>query len=111
MRDPAFPHRHLLGIEGLSPLDIQALLDSRGPTDRRCRVLDVTWSSRFRLHHRLATSYRSGRLLLMGDAAHVHSPAGGQGMPGGGRKVPLAMLSSIRLMSGSGNAAWSAGTR
>jgi 2-polyprenyl-6-methoxyphenol hydroxylase-like FAD-dependent oxidoreductase len=60
--------------------DIQALLDSRGPTARRCRVLDVTWSSRFRLHHRLATSYRSGRLLLMGDAAHVHSPAGGQGM-------------------------------
>ncbi len=60
--------------------DIQALLDSRGPAERRCRVLDVTWSSRFRLHHRLATSYRSGRLLLMGDAAHVHSPAGGQGM-------------------------------
>lgn len=60
--------------------DIQALLDSRGPTHRRSRVLDVTWSSRFRLHHRLAASYRSGRLLLMGDAAHVHSPAGGQGM-------------------------------
>ncbi|HYO97114.1 MAG TPA: NAD(P)/FAD-dependent oxidoreductase [Polyangiaceae bacterium] len=63
-----------------SAADVQALLDSRGPADRRCRVLDVTWSSRFRLHHRLATSYRHGRLLLMGDAAHVHSPAGGQGM-------------------------------
>jgi 2-polyprenyl-6-methoxyphenol hydroxylase-like FAD-dependent oxidoreductase len=63
-----------------SAADVQALLDSRGTTDRRCRVLDVTWSSRFRLHHRLATSYRNGRLLLMGDAAHVHSPAGGQGM-------------------------------
>jgi 2-polyprenyl-6-methoxyphenol hydroxylase-like FAD-dependent oxidoreductase len=60
--------------------DIQALLDTRGPVSRPCRVLDVTWSSRFRLHHRLASSYRSGRLLLMGDAAHVHSPAGGQGM-------------------------------
>lgn len=60
--------------------DIQALLDTRGPADRPCRVLDVSWSSRFRLHHRLASSYRSGRLLLMGDAAHVHSPAGGQGM-------------------------------
>lgn len=60
--------------------DIQALLDSRGPTDHRSRVLEVTWSSRFRLHHRLAASYRNGRLLLMGDAAHVHSPAGGQGM-------------------------------
>jgi 2-polyprenyl-6-methoxyphenol hydroxylase-like FAD-dependent oxidoreductase len=60
--------------------DIQALLDTRGPAERPCRVLDVAWSSRFRVHHRLAASYRSGRLLLMGDAAHVHSPAGGQGM-------------------------------
>ncbi len=60
--------------------DVQKLLDARGPARRPCRVLDVTWSSRFRLHHRLAQSYRSGRLLLMGDAAHVHSPAGGQGM-------------------------------
>jgi 2-polyprenyl-6-methoxyphenol hydroxylase-like FAD-dependent oxidoreductase len=60
--------------------DVQALLDTRGPAARRSRVIDVRWSSRFRLHHRLAASYRNGRLLLMGDAAHVHSPAGGQGM-------------------------------
>ena len=60
--------------------DIQALIDSRGPTDNRSVVKDVVWSSRFRLHHRLAQSYRQGRLILMGDAAHVHSPAGGQGM-------------------------------
>jgi len=43
-------------------------------------VIDVTWSSRFRLYHRLAASYRIDRLILMGDAAHVHSPAGGEGM-------------------------------
>ena len=36
--------------------DIQALFDTRGPAGRRCRVLDVTWSSRFRVHHRLASS-------------------------------------------------------
>jgi 2-polyprenyl-6-methoxyphenol hydroxylase-like FAD-dependent oxidoreductase len=60
--------------------DVQALLDSRGPVRRSCRVLEVRWSSRFRLHHRLAKSYRAGRLFLIGDAAHVHSPAGGQGM-------------------------------
>ena len=60
--------------------DIQALIDSRGPTDSGAKVHDVVWSSRFRLHHRIANSYRKGRLLLMGDAAHVHSPAGGQGM-------------------------------
>ncbi|MGX5826136.1 FAD-dependent oxidoreductase [Mesorhizobium sp. 43Arga] len=60
--------------------DIQALLDRRGPTRKRARVLGVTWSSRFRVHHRLVRAYRKDRLFLMGDAAHVHSPAGGQGM-------------------------------
>ena len=60
--------------------DIQALLDSRGPTTGSAAVTALAWSSRFRLHHRLAKSYRKDRLLLMGDAAHVHSPAGGQGM-------------------------------
>jgi 2-polyprenyl-6-methoxyphenol hydroxylase-like FAD-dependent oxidoreductase len=43
-------------------------------------VTDVIWGSRFRIHHRVADTYRVGRLLLSGDAAHVHSPAGGQGM-------------------------------
>jgi 2-polyprenyl-6-methoxyphenol hydroxylase-like FAD-dependent oxidoreductase len=60
--------------------DIQALLDTSGPTRGAARVLQVHWSSRFRLHHRVADHYRSGRFLLVGDAAHVHSPAGGQGM-------------------------------
>jgi 2-polyprenyl-6-methoxyphenol hydroxylase-like FAD-dependent oxidoreductase len=60
--------------------DIQRLIDARGPTTGVAKVTNVTWSSRFRLHHRLAQSYRHGRLFLMGDAAHVHSPAGGQGM-------------------------------
>ena len=41
------------------------------------------WGSRFRVHHRLADDYRAGRVLLAGDAAHVHSPAGGQGMNAG----------------------------
>lgn len=60
--------------------DIQALLDERGPTHGTAKVLHVHWSSRFRLHHRVADQYRRGHFLLMGDAAHVHSPAGGQGM-------------------------------
>lgn len=59
---------------------VQALLDARGPEQRPARVRDVVWSSRFRVHHRLADHYRAGRLFLAGDAAHVHSPAGGQGM-------------------------------
>jgi 2-polyprenyl-6-methoxyphenol hydroxylase-like FAD-dependent oxidoreductase len=59
---------------------IQALLDARGPQKHPARVKDVVWSSRFRVHHRLADRYRDGRVFLAGDAAHVHSPAGGQGM-------------------------------
>jgi 2-polyprenyl-6-methoxyphenol hydroxylase-like FAD-dependent oxidoreductase len=42
--------------------------------------MELIWSSRFRVHHRVADHYRAGRLFLAGDAAHVHSPAGGQGM-------------------------------
>lgn len=59
---------------------VQALLDARGPEQRPARIRDVVWSSRFRVHHRLADHYRAGRMFLAGDAAHVHSPAGGQGM-------------------------------
>jgi 2-polyprenyl-6-methoxyphenol hydroxylase-like FAD-dependent oxidoreductase len=59
---------------------IQQILNSRGPGAGRMVVTDVIWGSRFRIHHRVADTYRAGRLLLSGDAAHVHSPAGGQGM-------------------------------
>jgi 2-polyprenyl-6-methoxyphenol hydroxylase-like FAD-dependent oxidoreductase len=59
---------------------VQHLLDTRGPARGIAKVSRVHWSSRFRLHHRVADSYHRGRLLLVGDAAHAHSPAGGQGM-------------------------------
>lgn len=62
---------------------VQALLDTRGPQARPARVREVLWGSRFRVHHRVADDYRAGRVLLAGDAAHVHSPAGGQGMNAG----------------------------
>jgi hypothetical protein len=41
---------------------------------------DPVWMTNFRLHHRAATHYRAVRVFLAGDAAHVHSPAGAQGM-------------------------------
>jgi len=59
---------------------VQALLDARGPARAPVRVAEVVWGSRFRIHHRIATTFRAGRVLLAGDAGHVHSPAGGQGM-------------------------------
>ena len=66
--------------ETLSKDFMQALLDARGPSAMPGRILDVAWSSRFRIHHRVAQTPRRGSVLLCGDAAHVHSPAGGQGM-------------------------------
>jgi 2-polyprenyl-6-methoxyphenol hydroxylase-like FAD-dependent oxidoreductase len=58
----------------------QRLLDTRGFGPGCTTVTELLWGSRFRIQHRVADSYRAGRLLLAGDAAHVHSPAGGQGM-------------------------------
>jgi 2-polyprenyl-6-methoxyphenol hydroxylase-like FAD-dependent oxidoreductase len=66
--------------EMLDIVDVQALLDARGPVAAPAAVRHVEWSSRFRVQHRLADTYRNGPVFLAGDAAHVHSPAGGQGM-------------------------------
>ena len=55
----------------------QAMLDQQLPGTV---VSDPAWIVGFRIHHRLASRYRVGRAFLAGDAAHIHSPAGGQGM-------------------------------
>jgi 2-polyprenyl-6-methoxyphenol hydroxylase-like FAD-dependent oxidoreductase len=46
----------------------------------RVRLRSVSWSSTWRLNVRMVDRYRTGRIFLAGDAAHVHSPAGGQGL-------------------------------
>ena len=58
--------------------EIQELVAERAP--RPIQVSDPEWLASFRCHLRSTSSYRRGRVLLAGDASHIHSPAGGQGM-------------------------------
>src|SRR5262245_20674923 len=51
--------------------------------DRTTEVRNPTWVSEFRIHCRMVDRYRVGRVLLAGDAAHIHSPTGGQGIATG----------------------------
>jgi 2-polyprenyl-6-methoxyphenol hydroxylase-like FAD-dependent oxidoreductase len=90
---------------------MQAVLDARGPAINPGRIHDVSWSSRFHIHHRVAQNPRKGRVLLCGDAAHVHSPAGGQGMNTGIQdSVSLAEALTHTLRDGDENRldAWAA---
>ncbi|CAM4328068.1 FAD-dependent monooxygenase [Lacicoccus alkaliphilus] len=62
------------------------------------KIKKVNWYSAYRSHHRVAESFRRGRVFLVGDAGHVHSPAGGQGMNTGiGDAVNLAWKLSAVL--------------
>jgi 2-polyprenyl-6-methoxyphenol hydroxylase-like FAD-dependent oxidoreductase len=64
-------------------------------------VARVNWFSTYRVHHRVATRFRAGRAFLLGDAAHVHSPVGGQGMNTGiGDAVNLAWKLAAVLTGG-----------
>jgi len=66
-------------------------VSSRAITQLRLGIAKVNWFSTYHVHHRVAPSFRQGRAFLLGDAAHIHSPAGGQGMNTGiGDAVNLA---------------------
>jgi 2-polyprenyl-6-methoxyphenol hydroxylase-like FAD-dependent oxidoreductase len=62
----------------ISPDEFCALLARLVETP--IEISRFVWLTRFRLHHRIARRFASGRVYLAGDAAHIHSPVGGQGM-------------------------------
>lgn len=64
--------------EGVSLDELEEALTER--SGRKMPLSEATWLSGFRTHHRLVSRYQAGRVCLLGDAAHIHSPAGGQGM-------------------------------
>jgi 2-polyprenyl-6-methoxyphenol hydroxylase-like FAD-dependent oxidoreductase len=66
-------------------------VSSRAIDHLKLEIAKVNWFSTYRVHHRVAHSFRTGRAYLLGDAAHIHSPVGGQGMNTGiGDAVNLA---------------------
>lgn len=67
-----------IATHDLSLAELQTMVDD--PTHGTVRLRDPAWLTRFRLHHRQAVRYQQGRIFLAGDAAHIHSPVGGQGM-------------------------------
>jgi 2-polyprenyl-6-methoxyphenol hydroxylase-like FAD-dependent oxidoreductase len=69
-------------VENTSNIQIQDLLPI---LEERfgLKIAETSWFSEYKIHHRLAEQFRKERVFLAGDAAHIHSPVGGQGMNAG----------------------------
>ena len=66
-------------------------ISDRAINNLKVQVNKVNWFSTYHVHHRVTAHFRMGRAFLLGDAAHIHSPAGGQGMNTGiGDAINLA---------------------
>jgi 2-polyprenyl-6-methoxyphenol hydroxylase-like FAD-dependent oxidoreductase len=74
----AQPHSSSGIRSDLELAELQGLVDA--PTAGAVRLRDPAWLTHFHLHHRQTATYRDGNVLLAGDAAHIHSPVGAQGM-------------------------------
>jgi len=83
--------------EALSEEAIEQQLQSVVPRQERYRVLH---KRSYRIHQRVADSYRLGRMLLAGDAAHLNSPSGGMGMNGGLHDAFNLTEKLIRVLGG-----------
>lgn len=82
--------------------EMQAQLNRCGPPG--LVASDPTWLSAFRVNERLVECYRRGRVLLAGDAAHIHSPAGGQGMNTGIQDAVNLAWKLAAVLGGRGDA-------
>jgi 2-polyprenyl-6-methoxyphenol hydroxylase-like FAD-dependent oxidoreductase len=79
-------------------------VSERAIRNLKLTIAKVNWFSTYRVHHRVAARFREGRAFLLGDAAHVHSPVGGQGMNTGiGDAVNLAWKLAAVLNGGTGD--------
>jgi 2-polyprenyl-6-methoxyphenol hydroxylase-like FAD-dependent oxidoreductase len=77
----------------------------RAITNMKVKIAKVNWFSTYHVHHRVTQHFRRGRVFLAGDAAHIHSPAGGQGMNTGiGDAINLAWKLAAVLRGRAGDA-------
>lgn len=76
-------------IVGILPVELRnrsdlrfehALPSVQGELGEKLHIRSCTWFSTYRIHHRAASRFRNDRCFLLGDAAHIHSPMGAQGM-------------------------------